>query len=30
LDFKLFGPEHHWRDLISAHLVHQNWYLVSY
>jgi hypothetical protein len=32
LDFQLFRPEHHWRDLSSrnAHLVHQNWYRISF
>jgi hypothetical protein len=27
-----FRPEYHWRDLISrnAHLVHQNWYRISF
>jgi hypothetical protein len=31
-DFQFFRPEYHWRDLISpnAHLVHQNWYRVSF
>jgi hypothetical protein len=31
LDFQLFRPEYHWKDLISrnAHLVHQNWYRIS-
>jgi hypothetical protein len=30
--FQLFWPEHHWRDFSSrnAHLVHQNWYRVSF
>jgi hypothetical protein len=32
LDFQLFRPKYHWRDLISrnAHLVHQNWYRISF
>jgi hypothetical protein len=32
LDFQLFRPEYHWRDLSSrnAHLVHQNWYRISF
>jgi hypothetical protein len=27
-----FRPEYHWRDLISrnVHLVHQNWYRISF
>jgi hypothetical protein len=31
-DFQIFRPEYHWRDLISrnAHLVHQNWYRISF
>jgi hypothetical protein len=31
-DFQLFRPEYHWRDLSSrnAHLVHQNWYRISF
>jgi hypothetical protein len=31
-DFQLFRSEHHWRDFIirNAHLVHQNWYRVSF
>jgi hypothetical protein len=31
-DFQLFWPEYHWRDLSSrnAHLVHQNWYRMSF
>jgi hypothetical protein len=32
LDFQLFQPECHWRDLSSqnAHLVHQNWYCINF
>jgi hypothetical protein len=33
LQFSQFiRPEHHWRDLIcrNAHLVHQNWYRISF
>jgi hypothetical protein len=31
-DFQLFRPKYHWRDLSSrnAHLVHQNWLLISF
>jgi hypothetical protein len=31
-DFQLFRPKYHWRDLSSrnAHLVHQNWYRISF
>jgi hypothetical protein len=31
-DFQLFRPEYHRRDLNSrnAHLVHQNWYRISF
>jgi hypothetical protein len=31
-EFLLFRPEYHWQDLISqhAHLVHQNWYRISF
>jgi hypothetical protein len=31
-DFKLYWPEHHWRDFISrnGHLMHQNWYRISF
>jgi hypothetical protein len=28
--FQLFRPEHHWRDFLNAHLVHQNWYRISF
>jgi hypothetical protein len=30
--FVFFWPEYHWRDLSSwnAHLVHQNWYCISF
>jgi hypothetical protein len=30
--FPTFRPEYHWRDLSSrnAHLVHQNWYRISF
>jgi hypothetical protein len=30
--FQFFRPEHHWRDFIgrNAHLVHQNWYRISF
>jgi hypothetical protein len=32
INFQLFRPEYHWRDLSSpnAHLVHQNWYRISF
>jgi hypothetical protein len=31
-DFQLCRPEYHWKDLSSrnAHLVHQNWYRISF
>jgi hypothetical protein len=31
-DVQPLRPEHHWRDLIcqNTHLVHQNWYLISF